>query len=282
MRIYSLRKDEKKAYVSILPEGIDIENSLILVAADETDPGTPVVGILVFSTVTADTWHMDYIMVTENYRRKGVARALVSYGSFMIRMMGASMISADILYGDDKDEAQALKKCLSSLGFASASEKEVYVISSMNAVDRLEPYMGRVKRDRIVSLKKISNDMWDEMRSYFYSMLDDKEFVVPIHDKKYYNTDLSMVMQDDYGMCIGLLLISDIDEDLSVDYIWSGKGNGFITMALLIASISALKNDCDILFHAHTKGAKKVVDTLFGNDKTLKYKASKMTMDLEF
>ena len=183
MRIYSLRKDEKKAYVSILPEGIDIENSLILVAADETDPGTPVVGILVFSTVTADTWHMDYIMVTENYRRKGVARALVSYGSFMIRMMGASMISADILYGDDKDEAQALKKCLSSLGFASASEKEVYVISSMNAVDRLEPYMGRVKRDRIVSLKKLPNDMWDEMRSYFYSMLDDKEFVVPIHDK---------------------------------------------------------------------------------------------------
>ncbi len=56
----------------------------------------------------------------------------------------------------------------------------------------------------------------------------------------------------------------------------------FITMALMIAAISALKNDCDIMFHAHTKGAKKIVDTLFGDDKTLKYKASKMTMDLEF
>ena len=83
-------------------------------------------------------------------------------------------------------------------------------------------------------------------------------------------------------MCIGLLLISDIDNDLSVDYLWSGKGNGFITMALLIAALSALKNDCDILFHAHTKGAKKIANTLFGDDKTLKYKASKMTMDLEF
>ena len=43
-----------------------------------------------------------------------------------------------------------------------------------------------------------------------------------------------------------------------------------------------LKKDCDILFHARTKGAQKIADSLFGDVKTLCYKASKMTMDLNF
>ncbi|MBO6215632.1 MAG: GNAT family N-acetyltransferase, partial [Lachnospiraceae bacterium] len=293
MTIKTLREEEKKAYTPIIPEGLDISDSLVLVTIDELRAGSageffeqalpasskrcrwhlrlmttaPVVGIMVLSTIETGRWSIDYLYVAPNYRRRGVAKNLLSYGSFLVMMMGAELISADILDEDDAG-SDIIKKFLINSGFSVDSEREIAAVSLDTVKNSLEPIAKKVDMKGIKPLSALSKgSMWDEITAYFYENIREEDLYVPLHNASYYNRKFSMVQLDRAGTCSGMILISDIDDgNISLDYLWCRDSFSKNTAKLLVAAMQAVDRDCDIFFQAETESAKTLAKRLLGDD----------------
>ena len=280
MRIFSLKEEEKKNYTSILPEGIGAGDSLIIVTEDDKAQNALVVGVMVLSAAAPALWSLDYLMVAESHRRQNIAKNMMVYGGFLIRSMGASVLSATIMNTDADEEGEALKQCLLKAGFTLSSEKTVSAISIDAVCDHMSPYVEHADMNGMLPLSRVGSDMWKEITSSLSEMFEAEDLIVPLHDISYYNKDISIVSLDPSGLCRGLILISDIEEDISVDYLWSAGSNGMITMSLLVAALNRVKNGCDVLFDAHTRLGKRLIERLFGSDIRSRYSALEMTLSL--
>lgn len=281
MRIYSLQEDEKASYADILPEGIGAEDALILVTVDDEDDDNPVVGVSIFSPVSSVMWRLDYLFVAESYRHRGVAKGLMAYGSFLVQMMGRRLLSAVILLEDDEEGADILRKCLMSGGFQLSSKREIVAVSAEAVKRKLLPYEKRANLKRIRSLRRLGSLMWDEIVDNLPGQLSESDMVIPLHENSYYNADISMVALDEVGFCKGMLLVSDVGENISLDYLWSDDRSGIVTVSLLVAAMQVISGDCDILFQAQSKPAQKLAKNLLGDDMRLCYSAEDMVMFLE-
>lgn len=277
MRIYTLKDKEKKSWASVLPDSISLRDSLVMVSVDDEAENTPLAGIAVFSSVMAGIWSLDYLLVGENYRRRGVAKSLISYGRFLIKMMGGSQLLSSIL---DEGDADALKQCLLNAGFTISAERDVNSAFIELICDKLSPYITDSSTAGIVPLSKINKFMWKEISDSLIEMIHEDDLFVPIRETSYYRKDLSMVMLDESGLCKGLILVSDVDGDLSVDYLWSAARNGKIAVGLLAAAVMAVKDDCDVLFDAMSDPAQRLVQKLIGDDLDIRYRALEMKMPL--
>ncbi|MCR5405038.1 MAG: hypothetical protein K6E91_14650 [Butyrivibrio sp.] len=85
MRIYTLKGKEKDSFVKALPDDTDLSDSLIIVSEDDEAEDSPVVGLMVLSVSAPAAWSLDYLMVADSYRLRGVAKSLISYGNFLYR-----------------------------------------------------------------------------------------------------------------------------------------------------------------------------------------------------
>ena len=280
MRIINLHKEERKHFASVLPEDIVGSDSLVLVSVDDEKENAPAAGVMVFSAAAAGLWSLDYLFTAESYRRRHVATELITYGGFLLQMMGASHISAMLLEDGDSPEDAALKQCLIRSGFAPSSGRTVSAVSVDAVCDRIGPYQEYADLKKIRPLAEIPSGMWMEIVASLSEMFQAEDIIVPLHPVKYYNAGLSMVMLDDAGLCRGLILISDIEEDLSVDYVWSAGRGGMVTMSLLVAALQRVKQECDILFDAHTKLGLRLAEKLLGSDMRPRYRVTEMVSEL--
>ena len=281
MRIYSLKDKEKPAFASVLPEGIGLGDALIIVSLDDERENAPVAGVMVLSSAASGIWRMDYLFVAESYRRRGVAKSLISYGRFLIQMMGASLLMTVILDDDKADTLEPLQECILNAGFSISSRQDICAVSIVALCDRLGPYVEHADLKQIIPLSKVNKAMWGEISASIEEMLHSEDLIVPIQEISSYNPSLSMVKMDMSGLCQGMVLISDIEGDLSVDYLWSSGSNGKITMSLLVAALKKVKTECDVLFDAQTRLGKRLAEKLLGEDIRLRYRTSVMTLSLE-
>ena len=268
MKLFLVEKEDQAAYAEILPEDLGGEDALLLAATDdETDPET-LVGILVLSATSDTTYAVDYIRVAPDYRGRGIAKSLLSYGRFLLQSIGAELLSAG-LYWENEEEKEALapaRKALLSSFFEVTATDALYSTSAGQVEKGLQSYRKKMNLSLLRPLSQISDELWDYIR-FRQERNDDPDLVyVDLKERSHYDPDRSMVAIDDRQRFTGLILISDLGDAYCIDDLWTSDKSGMTLLSLLAAAGDGIEEDKRILFHPAHPNAQRIAEKLLGKD----------------
>ena len=280
MRYFVVPASARDTYEEALPADYRGQGLLMIAAGEINRTGKfELSGIAAFDMVDDVLFELSYICTVSAKRRSGVASSMMEYAAGVIRAMGGEKLCVGYLLDDDTYPLDALLKKTS---FNLESSGRVESTDIQHIREGLSMFKSRSQGDEILPLSEISDDEWQDVCD---TLLDEEspDAFMDLGSRDSYNGKLSHISFGKDGGIKGVLFISDADDGLYVDYIWSSSKNGLTSIELVKRAVAAADgsypDDTTITYHLVSQEA---ADFLFGiTGKKGEYKGSAVFMSRE-
>ena len=266
MNVYVVNQADKEFYRDALPKEPDIEDLIVIAAVDDEAEDEPLVGITSVSADAGSIYRIEYLYVVDEYRNRGVGSALVGSVRTLLKGIGAETLTASYFMDD---ENEYMGQCLRGAGFSKTGEKTINTAPLSSVRTQIDRFRKKASRfTGIMPLNRISDEQWEQFIEEYFLHLDKNTVLTGFGDRHYYDSEISMVAVGDDDQCRGFLLLSSIEDDVAIDYLWSSDETGVTSMALIAASVDAIKTDGSVFFDPANSAAAKLASKLLKDDIT--------------
>ncbi len=262
MRTFIVPPKARETYEKALPEDLRGQGLLLIGRGDkDASGGFHLYGITAFDMVDEVVWELSYVCTQKDYRRTGIAYAMMEYALEVIRAMGGEKLCVAYLLDND---TYPLDRLLKKSVFKTESSGRVETTFLSNIREGLSKFKTGTFRGDIKPLGKVNNAEWEILCDTLLAE-DSQDTFMDLKDKEAYNKVLSHVAFDPDGSVKGVLLITDVGDALYIDYIWSASRMGLTAMAMVKKAVDAAEayypDETELTYHIITKEA---ADFLFG------------------
>lgn len=236
MRITIVNEKNKEYFVPLMPEHIWKESDLVFGAVYEDTA----CGILAV-TESGDTMlSISYLFVAEEFRRKGIAAALLAELHKQAAYVG---MDATVCQYVQNSDTEALTQCFSSGLFEEDELKSpVYAIAFGELPEKL---LSREKpAEYVLPLSQVTGIMWNGFLEHLENMSNEQGTVPDLKDKSAYDQDAGFFLMSE-GEVKGCILFEKQEKDYILSYFCIlGQVSPVKMMALFQESYRVLKKSC--------------------------------------
>ena len=242
MDVFIVTDDIRYGFEKLLPFDLVVRRPIIIGAADGED-------VCGFMAVMASEfeWYIEYLFVGIDYRRQGVASAMVKYLMDEISTFGIRNLVAEFTWRKKNRNSTSLKMFFSAFGFFETGEGEIYTIS-LEDLDRKK--FAKVSDSKsLIPLSKATEVLWDELvknieRTAMRGKFDheDTNVYIDISNRSEYLQDRSYIYIDDIGSPAGCILLKENGDAVMVEYLYVKKSSKNLHVMDQLLSALYLKN----------------------------------------
>ena len=267
MHIFMARGEDLPLFREAIPESV-YNPALMLVLGYEDEK---LCGLIATELGNPGDLHIVHIMVSEDGRRAGIGRSLISYLNHMASAMGIGRILCNYVRDEDTEDLDGF---FEATGFTVASSTGIFTMDISKSAEILADHEDELKEISALSLAELTTARYNSFRSLLRKLKESKSgesglFIDP-GPKERYVPEISYVVYNKHKEPAGLILFRDTDMGYVLEYLCVfGANKGGYMLALFAASALFIMenwsfNDMKkpLLFHGYNKSVAAIAGKL--------------------
>lgn len=221
MRVFLVPEEKNHLYMDVLPRELYEQNPVLLSASESNEAGDEKICAVLALGDRDNTLEILYIYVEEEYRRKGIGKAMISF----IREISLAFPSDGIYASYVRKQSDELDLFFKNCGFSNNDRSKILSVPFMDIHDDGMLINMVEEPAKICPLEKVSARDYDILRKQILrdgdsADPDQKEVYIQIGGRSIYHPKISRVYYDKKSRPSGCVLCSERKQGVLVDYLY--------------------------------------------------------------